>query len=182
MATVYDIVKGINQAAANAYDGAQDARFRTDGKDDPIGLKREEGCPLTDSRVMDGFKVRIAGPILIVSYQSEMPIKSFHNTKLGDEMEAVFRDIVKYLKREYQNINNEALSLTPVGPCDILLQNLSKVRTFVTCHKNYKIGNMKDTTPVGETSGDRLEDNFKKFLEQSAGGKPPSNVTRPKND
>ena len=41
MATVYDIVKGINQAAANAYDGAHDARFRTDGKDDPIGLKRE---------------------------------------------------------------------------------------------------------------------------------------------
>ena len=28
MATVYDIVKGINQAAANAYDGAHDARFR----------------------------------------------------------------------------------------------------------------------------------------------------------
>ena len=46
MATVYDIVKGINQAAANAYDGAHDARFRVDGQDDPIGLKREKGAPL----------------------------------------------------------------------------------------------------------------------------------------
>tara|TARA_B100000282_G_C31557623_1_gene410514 strand:+ start:23 stop:565 length:543 start_codon:yes stop_codon:yes gene_type:complete len=178
MATVYDIVKGINQAASNAYDGNHDARFRTDGKDDLIGLKREEGCAINDSRVMDGFKVRIAGPVLIVSYQSEMPIKSFHNTKLGDEMEAVFRDIVKYLKKEYQNINNEALSLTPLGPCDILLQNLSKVRTFVVCHKNYRIGNMKDTIPVGEPSEDRLEANFKKFLDQST-DKNPSNVTRP---
>ena len=61
MATVYDIVKGINQAAANAYDGAHKARFTTKEKDDPIGLKREEGCPINDSRVMDGFKVRIAG-------------------------------------------------------------------------------------------------------------------------
>ena len=115
---------------------------------------------------------------MIVSYQSEMPIKSFHNTKLGDEMEAVFRDIVKYLKKEYQNINNEALSLTPVGPCDILLQNMSKVRTFITCQKNYRIGNMKDTTPIGERSEDRIEDNFKKFLEQSSDKKSP-NDTRP---
>ena len=178
MATVYDIVKGINQAAANAYDGAQKARFTNKEKDDLIGLKREEGCPITDSRVMDGFKVRIAGPVLIVSYQSEMPIKSFHNTKLGDEMEAVFRDIVKYLKKEYQNINNEALSLTPVGPCNILLQNMSKVRTFVTCHKNYKIGNMKGTPAVDEPSENQLENNFRKFLDQSS-DKKPENVTRP---
>ena len=181
MATVYDIVKGINQAAANAYDGSHDARFREDGKDDKIGLKREEGCPINDSRVMDGFKVRIAGPVLIVSYQSEMPIKSFHNSKLGDEMEATFRDIVKYLKKEYQNINNEALSLTPMGPCDIRLQNMSKIRTWVQCQKNYKIGNMKDTVAVGEPSEDRLEDNFRKFLDQST-DKKPENVTRPKND
>jgi|TARA_Y100000114_G_C11748612_1_gene323003 hypothetical protein len=178
MATVYDIVRGINQAAANAYDGSHKARFTTNEKDDPIGLKREEGCPIKDSRVMDGFKVKMAGPILIVSYQSEMPIKSFHNTKLGDEMEAVFRDIVKYLKKEYQNINNEALSLTPVGPCDILLQNMSKVRTFITCQKNYRIGNMKDTTPIGERSEDRIEDNFKNFLAQSSDKKSP-NDTRP---
>ena len=181
MATVYDIVKGINQAAANAYDGSHDARFRTDGKDDPIGLKREEGCPIKDSRVMDGFKVRIAGPVLIISYQSEMPIKTFHNSKLGDEMESTFADIVKYLKREYKNIYNETLSLTPTGPCNILLQNMSKMRTWVQCQKNYKIGNMGDTLPVGEPSEDSLEDNFRKFLDQST-DKNPSNVTRPKND
>ena len=178
MATVYDIVKGINQAAANAYDGNHKGRYRTDGKDDLIGLKREEGCVITDSRVMDGFKVRVAGPILIISYQSEMPIKSFHNSKLGDEMEATFANIVKYLKKEYKNINNETLSLTPVGPCDIHLQNMSKIRTWVQCQKNYKIGNMGDTIPVGEPSEDRLEDNFRKFLDQST-DKNPSNVTRP---
>ena len=178
MATVYDIVKGINQAAANAYDGNHKGRYRTDGKDDLIGLKREEGCVITDSRVMDGFKVRVAGPVLIISYQSEMPIKSFHNSKLGDEMEATFANIVKYLKKEYKNINNETLSLTPVGPCDIHLQNMSKIRTWVQCQKNYKIGNMGDTIPVGEPSEDRLEDNFRKFLDQST-DKNPSNVTRP---
>ena len=180
MATVYDIVKGINQAAANAYDGNHKGRYRTDGKDDLIGLKREEGCVITDSRVMDGFKVRIAGPVLIVSYQSEMPIKTFHNSKLGDEMESTFKDIVKYLKKEYKNINDETLTLSPMGPCDIHLQNMSKIRTWVQCQKSYKIGNMKDVIPVGEPSEDRLEDSFKKFLNQSS-KKKPQNVTR-KND
>ena len=178
MATVYDIVKGINQAAANAYDGAQDGRFRTDGKDDPIGLKREKGCALNDSRVMDGFKVRMSGPKLIVSYQSEMPMSSFHNTKLDEDMEQTFADITKFLKKEYKNVTGESLALTADGPCSILLQNMSKIRTWAQCTKVYTVNSLKDVVPVGEPSQDRLEDNFRKFLEQSS-DKRPENDTRP---
>ena len=82
MASVYDIVKGINQAAANAWDGSHDEKFVAEGDEKVVGLKREQGCPLNDSRVMDGFNVRMSGPKLIVSYQSEMPVSDFHNTKL----------------------------------------------------------------------------------------------------
>tara|TARA_R100001440_G_scaffold59741_1_gene79475 strand:+ start:457 stop:999 length:543 start_codon:yes stop_codon:yes gene_type:complete len=178
MATVYDIVKGINQAAANAYDGAHDARFRTDGKDDLIGLKREKGCPLNDSRVIDGFKVRMSGSKLIVSYQSEMPMSSFHNTKLDEELEQTFADITKFLKKEYKNLTGETLNLTEDGPVNMLLQNMSKIRTFVQASKVYTVGSLKEVVPVGEPSTDRLEDNFRKFLEQSS-DKKPENVTRP---
>ena len=178
MATVYDIVKGINQAAANAYDGSHDARFRNDGKDDPIGLKREKGCALNDSRVMDGFKVRMSGPKLIVSYQSEMPVASFHNTKLDEELEQTFADITKFLKKEYKSLTGETLSLTEDGPAGMMLQNMSKVRTWVQASKVYTVGNMTDVLITGETSEDRLEDKFRKFLEQST-DKQPENVTRP---
>ena len=180
MATVYDIVRGINQAAANAYDGSHDERFVEDGEDKAIGLKREQGCAINDSRVIDGFKVRMSGPKLIVSYQSEMPMASFHNTKLDQEMEQTYADIVKFLKKEYKNITKETLSLTPDGPCEILLQNMSKLRTWVQCKKVYTVGNLKDIIAVGEPSKDRLEDSFRKFLEQST-DKKPKNVTR-KND
>ena len=45
-----------------------------------------------------------------------MPIKSFHNTKLGElEMEAVFADIVKFLKKEYKNVNGRNTILNPDG-------------------------------------------------------------------
>jgi len=178
MATVYDIVKGINQAASNAYDGAQDGRFREDGEDDPIGLKREKGCALNDSRVMDGFKVRISGPKLIVSYQSEMPVSSFHNTKLDQEMEQMFANIVKFLKKEYKKVTSETLTLSDDGPCSIMLQNMSKIRTWAQCSKVYTVSNLKDVIPVGEPSEDRLEDKFRKFLEQSS-DKRPQNDTRP---
>ena len=178
MATVYDIVKGINQAAANAYDGSHDARFRTDGADDPIGLKREKGCALNDSRVMDGFKVRMSGPKLIVSYQSEMPMSAFHNTKLDEELEQTFADITKFLKKEYKNLSGETLSLKEDGPASMMLQNMSKIRTWVQASKVYTVGNMTDVIPVGEPSEDRLEDKFKKFLEQST-DKKPQNDTRP---
>lgn len=177
MATVYDIVRGINQAAANAYDGSHDERYVEEGEEKPIGLKREQGCPINDSRVMDGFNVRMAGPKLTVSYQSEMPMAAFHNTKLDEELEQIYGDIVKFLKKEYKSIIGETLSLKEDGPCDFILQNMSKIRTWVQATKTYTIGNMADVIEVGEPSSGTLEDGFRKFLDLST-DKDPENVTR----
>ena len=180
MATVYDIVKGINQAAANAHDGSHDKRFVEKDGERVVGLKREQGCPINDSRVIDGFNVRMSGPILIVTYQSEMPISAFHNTKLGQELEQTFADIAKFLKKEYKKITGDTLSLKANGDVDFILQNMSKIRTWVQATKTYTVGNMKDVIPVGEPSEDRLEKDFRKLLELST-DKKPQNVTR-KND
>ena len=175
--TVYDIIQGINQAAANSYDGAHDKRFVRDGEDKLVGLTREKGCPLNDSRVIDGFNVRLSGPKMIVSYQSELPLKEFHNRKIEHELEQTYSDIISYLKKEYKNITGNTLSVKADGPLNMLLQNMSKVRTWVECTKVYTVGNMKDVEPVGEPSQERLEKNFKDFLNQKT-DKKPSNVTK----
>ena len=52
MASILDVVKGLNQAAANAYDGYENM-------DEKIGLRREDGDPIIDSRVMDGFSLKM---------------------------------------------------------------------------------------------------------------------------
>ena len=178
--TVNDIVLGLNQAAANAYDGSHDKRFVVDGEDKPVGLKREEGCALNDSRVIDGFKVRFSGPKLIVSYQSELPLKDVHNTKLDQEIEQTYADIVKFLKKEYKKITGKTVDLKADGPCNILMQNMSKLRTWVECQKTYTVGSLKDVIPVGDPSEDRLDKDFKKFLDLKS-DKKPKNVTK-KND
>ena len=48
MATVLEVIKGLNQAAANAYDGALDES----GEPLKVGLSREEGHPIIDSPVI----------------------------------------------------------------------------------------------------------------------------------
>ena len=184
MATVYEIIKGLNQAAANVYDGVHDKRFVPDGEDKSVGLKREEGCPINDTRVIDGFKVRIAGPKLIVTYHSEMPMKSFHNTKLDEEIERIYSGIVKFLKKEYKSITGNSVALTADGPCDIFLQNMSRIRTWVQCKKVYTIGGLKDAIALGDNpvgdSEEKLRKAVEKWLEigrpQYKGAKKPSNV------
>jgi hypothetical protein len=78
MATVLDIVRGISQAAANGYDGSQYENHSYDGEATKIGLKREEGNPILDSRVVDGFGVKFHGNQLCISYQSDIRLKDVY--------------------------------------------------------------------------------------------------------
>ena len=41
MATTLEIIRGISQAAANAYDGAHDERFSLDGQVRKVGLQEK---------------------------------------------------------------------------------------------------------------------------------------------
>ena len=93
---ILDVIKGLDQAAANAYDGALDEN----GDALQVGLNREEGHPIIDSRVIDGFKVRFAGPKMIVTYQNEMRVNELHpRNQFENEINAKFADIVRFLKR-----------------------------------------------------------------------------------
>ena len=71
MATVYEIVQGLSQAAANAYDGALDEN----GEPLLAGLKREEGDIILDKRVNDGFSVRFMGNMMCITYQADIQLK-----------------------------------------------------------------------------------------------------------
>jgi len=88
MASVYEIIQGINQAAANgAWDGAHSADLAADGKARTAGLKREDGHYIHDRRVMDGFGVKFHGPILRITYQAETRIKEVQDKGFEGEIE-----------------------------------------------------------------------------------------------
>ena len=90
--TTLEIIQGLSQAAANAYDGAHDKRFSYDGEELSMGLKREEGCPINDSRVMDGFNVRFYGDSMILSYQSDILLKEVYTGRFEQDIESISID------------------------------------------------------------------------------------------
>ena len=165
MATTLEIITGINQAAANAYDGSHDERFVT-GDVKKIGLSREEGCPIIDSRVSDGFGVKIVGDMLQINYESNVSLSSVYMVGFEEECERKLQQIADFLKKEYKVITGKSLSITPQGEAQCLVQNTSRVRTFVVAHKMYKIGGMKKVTTLGEGITDPLAVNFHKFLKK----------------
>ncbi len=176
MATVYEIVQAISQAAANAYDGAHDA----EGKMVEIGLQREEGNPLIDKRVMDGFGVRFHGNIMRLSYQSEVQLKEVYANGFESDIEQRMADIITFLKKEARKLGAGSVSLTPEGEIDIRVENSSRVRSWVTACMDYKIGGMEEVAVVGEATEDRLAADWQNFLSQGGLGTRPKNDNRPK--
>jgi hypothetical protein len=165
MATTLEIIQGINQAAANAYDGAHDQRFVT-GDAKEIGLSREEGCPITDSRVADGFRVKFVANKLLINYEANIKLSDVYARGFEEECDRRLQAIADFLKKEYKVITGKTLSLTPDGEIHCFVQHTSRVRTFVMCHKLFTIGGMKDVETLGEAVTDPMDVKYQKFLKE----------------
>ena len=173
------IVRGLAQAAANAYDGALD----DEGNPIEIGLKREEGHMINDSRTLDGFKVTFSGPHMVINYQAEIKLKDVYKGGFESEIDQIIEDIASYLKKQYRKITGESVSLKADGEVKVIVQNASRVRTFCQAHKKYTITGLADVKPILDPSTGDLQDGFQKFLDQGGfqGGRP-DNDTRKVND
>lgn len=179
MATVYEIIKGISQAAANAYDGAHEETLQADGLARKVGLAREDGHYINDRRVMDGFKVQFHGPILRVKYQAEVRIKDVKDSGFENDIGQRLADIVKFLKAEYKKITGDKLTLTKEGDHHVLVQRISNYRTDCQAHCDYRIGGLKDVGEVEAGSEDtKLNKAVRAWLELGPKNKRPSNDTR----
>ena len=181
MATVYEIIQGLSQAAANAYDGA------IDDKGEPLkaGLQREEGDPLVDKRIMDGFNVKFYGNLMCLSYMSEVHLKEVYAKGFESDVESRLAEIVSFLKKEYRKIQGESVKLTKEGEIDVRVENSSRVRSWVVAKMHYKVDGL-DKAMNNDNTGNPApaEASWKKFLEQGGwngeGGKRPDNDSRPK--
>jgi hypothetical protein len=127
-----EIIRGLAQAAANSYDGAHDERFALDGQVRKVGLRREEGCPIKDSRVMDGFSVKFYGPKMVINYQSDIRLKEVYAGKFEQDIERMLNQIKKFLMKEYKSITGKSVTLTKEGEVKILVQSTSPSFVRVT--------------------------------------------------
>jgi|GEM_PF-2267996 hypothetical protein len=141
--STYEIIQAIKQAEANAYDGAKNEK----GEDLKVGLKREKGDVILDTRIMDAFGLKIVGNLLMLNYSTEAKIKEIHQmglAKYKTETESTLKSIVSYLKKEYKKITGDALTLTKHGEVDIRIDPISKIRNSIKANCSYKIGGIKE--------------------------------------
>jgi hypothetical protein len=172
MASILDVVQGLSQVASSAYDGYENL-------DTKIGLKREKGNPIIDSRLIDGFAVRFAADKLILTYQSDIQLKELHpRSQFENEISRTLADVIKFLKKEYKNLTKETVSLKPIGEPDILVQSTSRIRSWVQATQQYQIGGLDtEVEATGKSSDEKLNDNIKLFIKTTSG-----KATGPKND
>jgi hypothetical protein len=176
--SVYEIIQGLSQAAANAYDGALDEN----GDAQTIGLQREDGDLILDRRVMDGFNVALYGDMMCLTYQSEVKLKEVHTNGFESDVDQRLADVVSWLKKEYRKVTGKSVTLTEEGEIDIMVQSTSNIRSWIQAKKHYKIGGLGDEMRVAAESKDMLDKGWKSFLDQGGWqGKRPKNDTRPKN-
>ena len=177
MASIYEIVQGLSQAAANAYDGA----LTEDGDPLQAGLQREEGDPLLDKRVMDGFNVKFYGNMMCLSYQAEVQLKEVYATGFENDVDKRITDIASWLKKEYRKITGNSVTLTEEGEVDMTVENSSRVRSWVTAKKHYKVGGLAEQMHIESPSKSTVSKNWQDFLNLGGWqGKRPKNDTRPK--
>lgn len=167
MATTLEIIQGINQAAANAYDGAHDERF-VNGDAKEIGLEREKGDPIIDSRISDGFGVKIIGDMLQINYEANIRLKDVYANGFEEECDRKIMAISDFLKKEFRTITGSVLSLTPQGECKCIVQHTSRVRTFVMAHRLFKINGMQGVETLGEAITNPMDVKYQKFLKEGS--------------
>ena len=140
MATTLEIINGISQVLAKGYDGALDEN------DEPLkmGLKREEVCPITDTRVVDGFGVKFESNCICITYSSEVKLKEVYGGSLENDVSSKISDVAKFIKKEYRALTKSGLTLTADGEVNVLVQPVSRIRTLVTAVQKFKIGGIEE--------------------------------------
>ena len=172
-----EIIQGLAQAAANAYDGVHDERFTLDGQTRQMGLRREEGCPIMDSRVIDGFKVQFYGNKMCIKYQSDIRLKEVYDGDFENEMNRMLNEIKKFLQKEYKAITGNSVTLTKDGDSQIIVQSTSRVRSFVQAYQHYKVSGLKVDADAGGSENRTVDQAIRDFLELNS-NKRPKNDTR----
>ena len=150
MATTLEIINGISQVLAKGYDGALDEN----GEPLKVGLKREEGNPLIDPRVVDGFGVKFESNCICITYSSEIRLKEVYGGSLENDVSSKISDVAAFIKKEYRALTKSGLTLTADGEVNVLVQPVSRVRTLVTAVQKFKIGGVeeqKDERPTLDT-------------------------------
>ena len=121
--------------------------------------------------------------MMCLSYHSEVQLKEIYGPGFESDIDQRMSDIAGWIKKEYKRITGDSVTLTAEGEVDIFAENSSRVRSWVTAKKHFKIGQLDEAMNI-DNSGDTnpVEKSWENFLSQGgwdgSGGKRPDNDSR----
>ena len=170
-----NILNGLSHVLAKVkHDGALDE----DGDPYDIGLRREDGHVINDSRVIDGFSVKTAGDHVWICYHADgLPLKDYHEGNIEPETESMIDKVKSFLQKEFKKTTGKSLSLKECSDHEfrVNLQYISRVRTACYAAKCYTLGGTDVESNTPESDESRLDSKFKSFLDQGGWGQKPKN-------
>ena len=152
--------------------------YALDGQARKVGLNREQGCPIKDKRVNDGFSVKFYGDSMIINYQSDVMMRDLKDNGFENDIARMLNEVKKFLQKEYKAITGNSVSLTKKGEPQIIVQTTSRVRTFVQAYQHYKVGKLS-MDQIGAPSEPSVRDITKKFLETAKAKRPQNEFIKP---
>ena len=72
----------------------------------------------------------------------------FTQSGFESDLEQMIADIAKFLKKEYKKVTGDALSLKANGEVDAIVQETSRVRSWVQASQMFDIGGIDATVEV----------------------------------
>lgn len=160
--TLLDIINTISSIVSlRGYDGALDEN----GEYVDIGLKRDEGHKINDSRILDGFSVKFQNEEITICYHSDVKIKQMHEKSFETDVEEMIDKVASFLKKEYKSMKGSALSLTPIKDSfDVLIQSTSSVRSWIQAQKRFTVGGLPKMDSIKGESRDSVDKKFQDFI------------------
>ena len=144
-----EVLRGLAQAAADCYDGALD----DNGERVDLGLKRDEGHPVFDSRTMDGFKIKLSGNHCIINTSSSIDHDNFISNFVSIAPGVNTSGGVKIGEASHIGINSSIKQKVSIGKNVII-----GAMTFV--NQNCKNNLMIYGTPMRIIKKRKISDNY----------------------
>ncbi len=157
-----NVLNGLSQVIGElCYDGAYDK----EGNLVEIGLKREEGHPIHDSRVIDGFNIKVHGNSLCISYHIEdRNMKGVHDSKFESNIDSTISEVKSFIEKQFRKNTGKSLSLKESGECEVEVNPISRVRVQVLAKKFYSIGALSEVETGEESDPNRVDKSIRDFL------------------
>lgn len=140
-----------------------------EGEPAEVGLAREDGHPILQSRVVDGFNIKVYGDKLCITHHLlDQRMKDFHEKDQHDKCQSTISDIASFLQKEFRKRTGKALSLKEEGQMHMDTEYVSRVRVNVVSKQYYKVGALKGLELDSKSIiDDKLNKAAKSFLELS---------------